>query len=108
MARGCGIKKFTAKQIIEQILNSCESRKEWLIKKFAYSGERNSNSKTYKFWQQDYHAAELSIKKMWQQRIGYTHNKPVSAGIVKHAQDYLYSNARFYYNKKCLIKLAPK
>src|SRR5215203_1091562 len=37
-------KKFTAKQIIEQIINSNESRKEWLIKKFSYAGARNSNN----------------------------------------------------------------
>ena len=46
-------KKFTAKQIVEQIANSNESRKEWLLKKFAFAGARNSNNKTYQFWQQD-------------------------------------------------------
>ena len=33
-----------------------ESRKEWLLKKFTFAGARNSNNKTYRFWQQDYHA----------------------------------------------------
>ena len=101
-------KKFTAKQIIEAIENSNESRKEWLLKKFAFAGARNSNNKTYQFWQQDYHAIELSYDKMWRQRTDYIHNNPVRAGIVEHAEDYLYSSARFYYNKKCLIELAPK
>ncbi|HVX26968.1 MAG TPA: transposase [Parafilimonas sp.] len=101
-------KKFTAKQIIEQIINSNESRKEWLLKKFAFAGARNSNNKTYQFWQQDYHAVELSNEKMWRQRTDYIHNNPVRAGFVEHAEDYLYSSARFYYNKKCLIDLAAK
>ena len=101
-------KKFTAKQIIEQITNSNESRKEWLLKKFAFAGARNSNNKTYQFWQQDYHAIELSNEKMWRQRMDYIHNNPVRAGVVKHAEDYLYSSARFYYYKKCLIELAAK
>ena len=102
------LKKFTAKQIIEQISNSNESRKEWLLKKFSFAGARNNNNKTYQFWQQDYHAVELSNEKMWQQRTDYIHNNPVRAGLVEHAEDYLYSSARFYYNKKCLIELAAK
>ena len=101
-------KKFTAKQIIEQITNSNESRKEWLLKKFAFAGAGNSNNKTYQFWQQDYHAIELSYEKMWRQRTDYIHNNPVRAGIVEHPEDYLYSSARFYYNKKCLLELAAK
>ena len=43
---------------------------------------------------------------MWRQRTEYIHNKSVRAGIVEFAEDYLYSSARFYYNKKCLIELA--
>jgi REP element-mobilizing transposase RayT len=101
-------KKFTAKRIIEQILNSGESRKEWMIKKFAFAGMRNNNNTNYQFWQQDYHAVELSSEKMWKQRCEYIHLNPVRAGIVEHAEDYLYSNARFYYNRKCLIELAEK
>jgi len=101
-------KKFTAKQIIEQITNSSESRKEWLLRKFSFAGARNSNNKTYQFWQQDYHAVELSYEKMWKQRMEYIHNNPVRAGIVEHGEDYLYSSARFYYNRKCLLELSPK
>jgi hypothetical protein len=40
--------------------------------------------------------------------MDYIHNNPVRAGIVEFAEDYLYSSARFYYNKKCLIELSPK
>ena len=100
------LKNLPAKQIIEQVTNSNESRKEWLLKKFAFAGTRNSNNKTYQFWQQNYHAVELSYEKMWRQRTDYIHNNPVRAGIVEHAEDYLYSSARFYYNRKCLIELA--
>ncbi len=89
-------------------MNSNESRKEWLIKKFAFAGAKNSNNKTYQFWQQDYHAIELSNEKMWRQRAEYIHNNPVRAGVVEHAEDYLYGSARFYYNRKCLIELTDK
>ena len=45
---------------------------------------------------------------MWKQRTEYIHLNPVRAGIVENVEDYLYSSARFYYNKKCLIDLAAK
>ena len=72
-----------------------------MIKKFAFAGNRNNNNTNYQFWRQDYHAVELSSEKMWKQRCEYIHLNPVRAGIVEHAEDYLYSRARFYYNKKC-------
>ncbi len=36
------------------------------------------------------------------------HDDPVRAGIVEHAEDYLYSSVRFYYTRKCLIELTAK
>jgi REP element-mobilizing transposase RayT len=37
-------KKFTAKRIIVAIQTINESRKEWLLNKFAYAGTRNSDN----------------------------------------------------------------
>jgi len=99
-------KKFTAKRIIEAIQSINESRREWLLNKFGYAGNRNSNNTTYQVWKQDYHAVEIANTKMLEQRTEYIHENPVRAGIVEHAEDYVYSSARFYYNKKCLIELA--
>ena len=99
-------KKFTAKKIIEAIIHGNESRKEWMLKKFAFAGNRNSNNTNYQFWQQDYHAVELSTKKMWDQRVQYIHNNPVRAGIVENVEDYVYGSARFYYGRKCLLELS--
>ncbi len=100
-------KKFTARKIIDAIATGNESRKEWMLKKFAFAGNRNSNNTTYQFWQQDYHAVQGSGNTMWNQRVQYIHNNPVRAGIVENAEDYVYSSARFYYNKKCLLPLSP-
>ena len=99
-------KKFTAKRIIEAVQTIGESRREWLLNKFAYAGSRNSNNTTYQLWKQDYHAVQIGNQKMLQQKREYIHNNPVRAGIVEFAEDYVYSSARFYNNKKCLIQLA--
>ncbi len=37
------------------------------------------------------------------QKLNYTHENPVDAGIVEHAEDYLYSSARDYVGRKGLI-----
>ena len=42
-------KKFTSKQIIEQVTNSNESRKEWLLKKFAFAGQETAIIKLINF-----------------------------------------------------------
>ena len=42
---------------------------------------------------------------MLQQRLNYTHENPVRAGIVENAEDYVYSSARDYAGKKGLVKL---
>ncbi len=102
------LKKFTAKKIIDTITNGDESRREWMLKKFAFAGSRNSNNTSYQLWKQDYHAVELGTETMWKQRADYIHYNPVKAGIVEHGEDYLYSSARFYYNKKCLLPLSSK
>ncbi len=102
------LKKFTAKKIIDAIINGYESRKEWMLKKFAFAGCRNSNNTNYQLWKQDYHAVELGTETMWKQRADYIHYNPVRAGIVENVEDYIYSSARFYYSKKCLIQLSSK
>lgn len=99
-------KKFTAKKMIMAVNSDKESRKEWMLKKFAYAGNRNSNSSTYQFWQQDYHAVELLNETMWKQRTDYIHTNPVLEAIVSKAEDYVYSSAGCYYNKKSLVLIS--
>jgi REP element-mobilizing transposase RayT len=62
-------KKFTAKKIIATIQEMDESRKEWLLRKFAYAGNRTSNNELFQFWKQGYHAVELTSRTMWEERI---------------------------------------
>lgn len=95
------MKKYTSRKIIEAITqNNQESRKEWMLYRFARAGEYNSNNKNYQFWQQDNHPIELFTPGMLRQKMNYLHENPVRAGIVRNPEDYLYSSATDYYNKK--------
>jgi putative transposase len=58
------VKKFTSKQIIKAIKeNEKESRKEWMLNIFSFTGKNNNNNNVFQFWKQDYHPIELNTKK---------------------------------------------
>ena len=94
-------KKFTSKQIIAAIQNNeRESRKDWMLSIFKQQGEKNSRNSEYQFWRQDNHPEECYSPAFSVQKLAYIHNNPVTAGIVEKAEDYLYSSARSYQQKK--------
>jgi putative transposase len=102
-------KKFTSKQIIQAVEdNARESRKDWMLKIFKEHGRSNTRNKEYQFWQQDNCPIELYSPKFSLQKIRYTHNNPVRAGIVDRAEDYLYSSARDhkFMEQKGLLEIA--
>ena len=89
-------KKFTSKKIVQSINEIAESRKDWLLRHFAYAGKFNPKIKEYKFWQDGLHPIELSTAKFIEQKINYIHQNPVEAGIVFRAEDYILSSAAQY------------
>jgi REP element-mobilizing transposase RayT len=93
-------KKFTSKQIISVMQEINESRREWLLDKFAFEARRTQRAKEYKIWTDDNHAIDLDEMKIdLLNKIDYVHNNPVEAGLVYHAEDYLYSSALDYSRK---------
>ena len=101
------IKKFTSRQIIDLISqNPHESRKEWMLNIFSFTGKSNNNNKNYQFWKQDYHPVELNTKVKFTQRLLYLHENPVRSGLVWEPWHYKYSSAIDYYtNEKGLLKI---
>jgi REP element-mobilizing transposase RayT len=101
------IKKFTSKQIINAIdKNNEESRREWMLNMFGYSGRNNINNKDYQFWQQTFHPIELNTAVKTNQRLNYLHENPVRSGLVWEPWHYKYSSAIDYYtNEKGLLEL---
>ncbi len=87
-------KSYTAKQIIQMIReNPQESRKEWLLYRFAYYRKRNNHNVKYQFWQQNNHPIDLFSNAVIDQKIEYIHQNPVVAGVVTEASCYKYSSA---------------
>lgn len=92
------LKKYTSKQIIKAIQENCqESRKEWMLNIFNYTGRQNNNNKEYQFWKQDYHPVELNSAEKLKQRLNYLHMNPVRSGLVWEPWHYKYSSAIDYY-----------
>jgi len=90
-------KKFTAKQILDNIENSgIESRRDWMLHQFKYYASRHSRNEKYQLWEHDNHFIELSSSAFTQQKIDYIHQNPVKAGLVYRAEDYVYSSASNY------------
>jgi putative transposase len=95
------IKKYTSKQIIKAIQeNGAESRKEWMLNIFGYTGRNNNNNKDFQFWKQDYHPVELSNAQRLKQRLDYLHENPVRSGMVWEPWHYKFSSAIDYHTKE--------
>ncbi len=99
-------KTFTSKELLKLIKEIPESRREWMLKKFAYEANRNIRGSNYKLWQDGFHPVELSNNKMKEERLNYIHQNPVESGIVFEPEDYVYGSAKDYTGKNGLLDLS--
>ena len=98
------IKRFSSRKIVKAITeNPNENRKDFLLDSFAKAAKQSSNVKHYQFWQHNNHPVELWSNKVIYQKIQYIHNNPVKAGLVLHPEDYPYSSAIDYTDRKGLL-----
>ncbi len=100
-------KKYTAKRIINMIVQGTESRKVWMLKKFEFAGKRVKRNKKYKFWKDDNHAIYIGDLDtgLLEQKLDYIHNNPVVAMLVKEPYDYVFSSAIDYCDGNGLLKI---
>ena len=93
-------KKFTASQIVNAILeNTKESRKSWLLWLLKKDDEIT-------FWQEGYHAEEITSITFFNVKQDYIHFNPVQAGLVEKEEEYLYSSCgQIYGVRKGLLEL---
>ena len=90
-------KSYTASYILKEVENNPkESRSVWMLKLFKYYAKYNKNNTTYQLWQRGNHPIELASDKWIVQKLQYIHQNPVRAGLVAHAEEYVYSSARDY------------
>lgn len=98
-------KKFTAKNILEAIKEKPESRREWMLERFAKATESHSRNKNYQFWQYGNHAEEIYTLPFLWGKLNYIHLNPVRAGIVEKAHYHIYSSASNYVTGKGLLNV---
>jgi putative transposase len=99
-------KKFTSKKIIETIQTEfSESRSEWMLNRFEYSGKNDKKIKNYRFWQEGNDAQGIYMNDYFEQKLNYIHENPVKAELVNRAEDYRYSSAIDYAGGSGLLKV---
>ena len=74
----------------------------WMFKK---AGKENSNNQTYQFWRQDNQPIEITSNKFYNQKMKYIHYNPVQEGFCFKPEDYPYSSALWYKEKKGLLAM---
>jgi putative transposase len=96
-------KKFSSKAIIKAIQEENESRKDWLLNRFAFAAANDTKTKNFKFWQDGNEAKELHTNSFIEQKLEYIHQNPVVAEIVAEPEHYLYSSALNYAGQPGLL-----
>ena len=99
------LKSFTAKKMLETIESINESRRDWMLNIFEFAAKRHKRNEKYQLWTHENHAEEIFSNKFIDQKIDYIHQNPVRAGIVQHAEEYMYSSARAYADMECAVKV---
>jgi len=99
-------KKFTSKEIVRTLLDdNTESRREWMLNRFEYSGKNDKKIKNYRFWQEGNNAQEIFLNDYFNQKLNYIHENPVKAEFVNRAEHYRYISAIDYAGGKGLLEV---
>ncbi len=56
----------------------------------------NAKDRAYQFWERNSLSIELRSIKVFNQKLEYIHNNPVTAGLFILPEEYYYSSAKFY------------
>ena len=100
-------KSFTAKQILLAIEMEQESRRDWMLNLFEFAAKQHKRNEKYQVWTHENHAELIYSDNFIFQKLNYIHENPVRSGIVEKAEDYLYSSARDFAGKGCLLEIVP-
>lgn len=52
-------KKYTANKFLDIIINSNESRKDWMLKRFEFAASEHSRNSHYQIWSHENHSIHL-------------------------------------------------
>ena len=91
------LKAHTARQLLKAIAeNEHESRREWMMRLFAYYARPQRQNEQYMFWQKPTFPIALWTPAVVQQKLDYIHNNPVAAGLVTAPEHYPLSSASYF------------
>ena len=76
-----------------------------MLNLFEFSAKQHKRNEQHQFWTHENHAEIIFSNKFFDQKLNYIHDNPVRAGIVENAEDYLYSSARAFAGKSCLLEI---
>ena len=100
------MKSYTSRILRKAIAeHPAESRREWMTLMMEKAGTQNSNNSEWQLWQQHNKPLGILDLEMFFQKLNYIHRNPVESGFVDKEEEYLYSSARDFYDKKGLIEL---
>lgn len=100
------MKRHTAKTILHDLHNNRkESRRKWMLWMFRQAGKFNRNNENFQFWQHNNRPMEVRTQKFFTQKMNYIHYNPVKEGFCYRPQDYPFSSAKWYCDKKGLIEI---
>ena len=90
------LQRHTSKAIIKSIQLKHDSRRSWMLTQMRKRANRHLRNEIYQLWTHENHPISIKSNLFRNQRLNYTHNNPVKAGIVDTPEHYLYSSARNY------------
>ena len=99
----CDFKTFTSKNIINQIIEEPESRREWMLEYFSNACKHLKKKQKYKVWQDGNQPKVIESTAFLYEKLEYIHNNPVKDLTVVNPEDYLFSSARNYASLDSLL-----
>lgn len=96
-------KKHTGMEIIRTIQHPRESRRLWMLYRFAYAAQTARGNADHQFWEHGNHPIGIYTARRLSKCLQYIHYNPVKAGYVDDPMEWRYSSARDYAGKEGLI-----
>lgn len=94
-------KSFTARSIIDWLQNN--QPKSYWLQQMANAKLKHKTGQRYKLWQEGCHPKMIVSEEMFQQKLLYIHNNPVTRGYVDSPGHWRYSSYRNYAGEKGLL-----
>ena len=94
------LKGITARRVIDYL-----KERNYSVSLAKLQHEVRDRNYRYSLWQTEKNVYPIFSEGLFMQKVNYTHNNPLRAGMVERATDYRYSSARIL--QRCLLDDEP-